>query len=115
MEWQEELEQFTVEYGGLIFAWDEKPEEGWQEQVRAIAEKYCARFNSIIEFMMPRITEFFGSFSVDEIKERLGRPVIDCENGQVNYLEQSFDDVHIITLEFLDDEFENLQYVSIDG
>ena len=44
---------------------------------------------------MPDIIEVFGDFSVDEVKERLGKPVIDCDNGQVNYFEQSFDDKHI--------------------
>ena len=61
------------------------------------------------------LTKVFGSFSPDEIKEKLGRPVIDCDNGQVNYFEQSFDDTHIFTFEFLDDEFKHLQYFSIDG
>ena len=49
------------------------------------------------------------------IKEKLGKPVIDYDNGQVNYFEQSFDDMHIFTFEFLDDEFRDLQYFSIDG
>ncbi len=115
MEFNEEFEQFTLEYNGLIFSWDEEPEEGYRERVKAISEKYVGHLNSIIKFMTPDITKVFGSFSPDEIKEKLGRPVIDCDNGQVNYFEQSFDDTHIFTFEFLDDEFEHLQYFSIDG
>lgn len=115
LEYHEELEQFTLEYHGLTFVWEEEPEEGYMEQVQAISEKYHTHFNSIIAFMMPDITEAFGSLSPDEIKEKLGKPVIDYENGQVSYLEQSFDDTHIFTFEFLDDEFEDLQYFLIDG
>ncbi len=65
--------------------------------------------------MRPNITEVFGQFSPDEMKEKLGKPVINYDNGQVNYFEHSFDDMHIITFEFLDDEFSELQYFSIDG
>ena len=85
------------------------------EQVKTLSEKYNAHLNFIVEFMMPYITKVFGTFSFDEIKEKLGKPVIDYENGRVNYFEQSFDDTHIFTFEFSDDEFEDLQYFSIDG
>ncbi len=115
MEFNEDLEQFIFEYNGMIFAWDEEPEEGYMEQVKTISENYNTHLNSIIEFMMPDITEVFGKFSPDEIKEKLGKPVINYDNGQVNYFEQSFDDTHIFTFEFLDDEFNDLQYFSIDG
>ena len=115
MRFDEELEQFIFEYYGLIFAWDEEPGEDYMEQVKTISEKYNAQLDSIIEFMMPDITAAFGDFSSDEIKEKLGKPVIDYDNGQVNYLEQSFDDIHIFTFEFMDDEFQDLKYFSMDG
>ncbi len=115
MEFNEDLEQFIFEYNGMIFAWDEEPGEDYMEQAKTISEKYNAHLNLIVEFMMPGITKVFGKYCSDEIKEKLGRPVIDYNNGQVNYLEQSFDDTHIFTFEFLDDEFKNLQYFSIDG
>ena len=111
----EDLEQFIFEYNGLVFAWDEEPGEDYMEQAKTISEKYNAHFNSIVEFIMPDIIKTFGKFHSDEIKEKLGRPVIDCDNGQVKYLEQSFDDTHIFSFEFWDDEFKNLQYFSIDG
>ena len=115
MRFDEELEQFVFEYHGLIFAWDEEPEENYMEQVKTISEKYNARLDSIIEFMMHDIVAAFGDFSTDEIKEKLGKPVINYDNGQVNYLEQSFDDIHIFTFEFMDDEFQDLKYFSMDG
>lgn len=115
MEFNKESEQFVLEYNGLVFVWDEEPEEGYMEQVELISGKYDTHLHSIIDFMMPDITKVFGSFSRDEIKEKLGKPVINYENGQVNYVEQSFDNAHIFTFEFFDDEFEDLQYFSIDG
>lgn len=115
MEFDEDLEQFIFEYNGLIFAWDEDPGENYLEQVKTLFEKYNAHLNLIVKFMMPDITKVFGEFSFDEMKEKLGKPVIDYDNGRVNYFEQSFDDTHIFTFEFSDDEFENLQYFSIDG
>lgn len=115
MEFNEDLEQFLFEYDGLIFAWDEEPEEGYMEQVKTISQNYSTHLNAIVAFMMPDIIEVFGKFSLDEIKEKLGKPVIDYNNGQVSYFDQSFDDIHIFTFEFMDDEFENLQYFSIDG
>ena len=115
VEFNEDLGQFVFEYNGLTFAWDEEPEEGYMEEVKAISENYIGHLSSIVEFVMPDITEIWGDFSLDEVKEKLGRPVIDYDRGQVYYLEQTFDDVHIFTLEFSDDEFEDLQYFSIDG
>ena len=86
MRFDEELEQFVFECHGLIFAWDEEPVEDYIEQVKTISEKYHARLDSIIEFMMPDIVAIFGDFSANEIKEKLGKPVINYDNGQVNYL-----------------------------
>lgn len=62
------------------------------ERVKTISEKYHEHLNLIVEFMRPDLTEVFGELSSDEIKEKLGRPVINYDNGQVNYFEQSFDD-----------------------
>ena len=69
----------------------------------------------IIEFMIPDLQEVYGDIDVEIVKEKLGRPIIDYDNGRVDYCEQSFDDIHIFSFEFLDDEFKDLQYFSIDG
>ena len=37
------------------------------------------------------------------------------DNGQVTYCESRFDDGHIISFEYLDDDFNEIQYVSVDG
>ncbi len=115
MKYSEDMEQFVFEYHGLVFAWDEEPEDGYLGQVKLLSENYNSHLDSIIQFMLPSITEIFGKFSVNEIKKKLGRPVICYDNGQVTYLEQSFDEMHIFTFEFLDDSFSELQYFSMDG
>ncbi len=115
MKFSEDMGQYVFEYNGLIFAWDDEPEDGYLEQVKIVSENYYLHLDSIIRFMQPDITEVFGNFSIDEIKEKLGKPVICYDNGQVTYLEQSFDEMHIFTFEFLDDSFSDLQYFSIDG
>lgn len=115
MKFSEDLEQFVFEHNGLVFAWDDEPEAGFLEQVKTVSENYNMRLDAIIRFMRPYITEVFGDFSIDEIKEKLGKPVICPDNGQVTYLEQSFDEMHIFTFEFLDDSFSDLLYFSMDG
>lgn len=115
MKFDEDMEQYVFEYNGLLFAWDEEPEDGYLEQVKIVSENYILRLDSIIRFMQPYITEVFGHFNIDEIKEKLGKPVICYDNGQVIYLEQSFDEVHIFSFEFLNDSFSELQYFSMDG
>lgn len=57
----------------------------------------------------------YGDVDIETVKDKLGKPIIDYENGRVTYVEQSFDDIHVFEFEFLDDAFEKLQYFSIDG
>lgn len=115
MYYNEDLEQYVYEYEGLIFAWDEEPKEDIQNTVKMLADNYYEHMDAIIDFMMPDIKEVYGDVSVEEVKNNLGKPIIDYNNGKVTYCEQSFDDCHIFEFEFLDDAFVNLQYFSING
>lgn len=65
--------------------------------------------------MLPNLKELYGELDEKSVKEKLGKPIIDYDNGVVKYLEQSFDNIHIFSFEFLDDEFKDIQYFSIDG
>ena len=40
MEFRKDLGQYVYEYEGLIFAWDEEPEEDIQNTVESLAENY---------------------------------------------------------------------------
>ena len=115
MEFRKDLGQYVYEYEGLLFAWDEEPEEDIQNTVESLAENYFKNLDVIIDFMLSDIKEIYGEVTVEDVKEKLGKPVIDYNNGKVTYCEQSFDDCHIFEFEFMDDAFEDLQYFSIDG
>ena len=65
--------------------------------------------------MMPDLIEVYGDVDTETVKEKLGKPVIDYDNGTIKYLERTFDDIHIFEFEFLDDAFEDIKYFSIDG
>lgn len=106
---------FETEFDGIIFTWDEKPEDNYEGIIEVYAEAYKKHLPQIIAFMLPDLQEVYGDVTADEVSEKLGKPIINCMNGQVTYCEQLFDDFHIFSFEFLDDEFENLQYFSIDG
>ena len=115
MQFDEDLCRYTFDYDNLIFVWDEEPEGDWQDMIEKLACNYYKHLNSIIEFMMSDLVEIYGNISIEDIKKQLGKPLIDYDNGQVTYLEQTFDNEHIFSFEFLDDKFEDLQYFSIDG
>ena len=40
MEFREDIGQYVFEYEGLIFAWDEEPEEDIQDTVKTLANNY---------------------------------------------------------------------------
>lgn len=103
---------YTKEIKGIIFVSEEEPSE---EQLQLIADNYWNKIYNIIEFMMPDLEEVYDDIDIEIVKAKLGRPTIDYENGRVDYCEQTFDDIHIFSFEFLDDSFEDLQYFSIDG
>lgn len=115
MEFNEDLQQYSYEYEGLIFVWDEEPEEDVQETVEMLCKNYKDHLHKIIEFMLPDLREMYGNVTADDVSDKLGQPIIDINNGRVSYCEQTFDSCHLFEFEFLDDEFEELQYFSIDG
>jgi len=115
MYFDEDMEMYVCEIDGIVFTCGDEPSDEYEESLKPVAEKYWSRLDYIVEFMMPDLQEVYGVTDADTIKEKLGKPTIDIENGTVDYFEQSFDDVHIFRFEFLDSEFEDLQYFSIDG
>ena len=61
------------------------------------------------------IRNWYADVTIDEVKTRIGMPVIEPERDDVTYCEQTFDDTHIFSFTFWDDEFKDLQYFAIDG
>lgn len=115
MTFDDNLGMYAEEIDGVIFVFEDEPEEGFEEQIQPIANNYWCNLSHIIEFMMSDLEEVYEPIDAEIVKKKLGRPFIDFNNGRVDYLEQSFDSIHIFTFEFLDDEFKELQYFSIDG
>lgn len=115
MTFDESVQQYVFENDGLIFAWDEEPEDDYQEKVQILTKNYYKNLDHIVSFMLPDIEEMFGETSTEEVKINIGKPIIEYNIGTVSYCEQTFDDCHIFTFEFSDDEFEDLAYFSVDG
>jgi len=115
MHFDDDLEMYVSEIDGIIFVCEDEPTDDYVESLQAVAEKYWSNLDSIVKFMMPDLQEVYSNIDPEMVKEKLGRPTIDFDNGRVDYCEQSFDDIHIFSFEFLDGEFNNLQYFSIDG
>ena len=115
MDFNESIGKYTCESNNLIFAWDEDPTEDMSETIEKLTKNYYSHIDEIVQFMMPDLKMCYGDVDPNTVKEKLGKPIIDYDNGTVTYLEQSFDSEHIFEFEFLDDAFEELQYFSIDG
>ena len=111
----EELELYTTDIAGVIFTWEEEPPKDAEEQAAAAAANYRERLPEIIAFMLPSLRQMYGEVTAEEAARKIGRPSIDLDAGQVSYCEQRFDDMHIFSFEFSGDDFQELDYLSIDG
>lgn len=103
MNFDESLQQYTYEHEGVTFVWDEEP------------KNYQENLNRIINFMLADLKEMYGEVSEEDVKNKLGTPIIDYNQGTVSYCEQTFDDWHLFEFEFLDDQFETLKCFSVNG
>lgn len=115
MLYNEELGEYFVEIQNILFISEEQQDEDYVNGLKRIANNYYDNLNSIIEFMLSDLNEMYGETDAETVKKKLGRPTVDYDNGTVTYLEQDFDNVHIFSFEFLDDEFNEIQYFAIDG
>lgn len=79
-----------------------------------LANAYETKLGAIIAFILPDIKAMFDIDDVDIIKNSLGKALIDLDRGVLSYLEHTFDNIHIIDIEF-DGVFEKFYYSSIDG
>lgn len=105
----------TMELDGIIFCWDRKPPENAEEIARNAADAYRKNLKHIAERVFEEVRDMFAVSSSDEVLVKLGRPQIRMEDGIVSYCEQTLDPFHVIDIEFADDEYHDIDYVSIDG
>lgn len=113
--WHEDLQEYIFELDEIIFAWEFEPDADIQ-QVLKIAKSYKDNIDNIASFMQEDLIDFYGSnMTIENIKEKIGKPIIEIENNCVTYCEQQFDPIHIFSFEYLDDTFKELRYFAIDG
>lgn len=106
---------YVFETNNIIFCWDEKPGEDAEKIATRTADFYLENIDNIAQYIFDEIQDTFEVSGIEEVKEKIGRPKINIENGQVTYCEQQFDDMHIFSFEYMDDEFQELVYFAIDG
>ena len=115
MQYDEKLGSYVIEIKNIVFVSDDKCDDDYISNLNKVADNYYKSLNDIIEFMLPDLKAMYGEIDKEKISEKLGKPIIDYDNGIVKYLEQSFDKMHIFSFEFLGDDFKKLAYFSIDG
>ena len=115
MNFDESLQQYTYEHEGVIFVWDKEPDCDFIDEVELLSKNYQENLNRIINFMLADLKEMYGDVSEEDVKNKLGKPIIDYNQGIVSYCEQTFDDWHLFEFEFLDDQFETLECFSVNG
>lgn len=115
IEYNDEIGAYVIEYDDVFICWEEEPDDDYREIADDVRNAYNRNIKHIAEVVFAEIKEIFDVADVDEVISKLGKPQIYIENEQVVYCENSFDDTHIISFEYSGDEFNDIQYVSIDG
>ena len=115
MKFDESLQQYVYQYEDLIFSWDEEPKEEYISKVKVLAKNYKDNLDRIIDFILPELRGMYGDVRKEDVKNNLGQAIIDYNQVTVTYCDQSFDDYHIFSFEFLNNTFEKLEHFSVDG
>lgn len=115
LNYNDDYEAYVLEFDDAIICWEEEPDKDYEEIANDIRQSYNRNIKHIAETIYDEIKDMFDIADVDEVISKLGKPQINPDNGQVVYCENSFDDTHIISFEYLDDEFNEIEYVSVDG
>ena len=115
VKYDELLKQYTWSYEEIQFCLDEKPTDANVETAKLLVANYYKNIDSIVTFIHNEIQDWYGDVNIDEVKTRIGMPIIEPERDAVTYCEQTFDDTHIFSFTFWDNEFKDLHYFAIDG
>ena len=112
----ETYDAYMLELDGILFRWDEQPDAAAEAAAAGAAKAYHKNIRKIAEFLIDDlIRDIWGISDPDQVIARLGRPQIALGIRQVVYAEHLFDNLHVISFEYLDDEFLRLQAVDLDG
>ncbi len=115
IEFNDEIGAYVIEYDDAFICWEEEPDDDYQKIADDVRNAYNRNIKHIAKAVFTEIKEIFNVADVEEVIAKLGKPQIYIDNEQVVYCENSFDDTHIISFEYSDNEFKDIQYVSVDG
>ena len=108
--YDDQLRQYTISYEGIQFCWDEKPTDINLDTAKLLAVNYHKNIDTIVTFIYNEIRDWYGDVTIDDVKSYIGTPIIEPERDVVTYCEQTFDDTHIFSFTFWDDEFKDLRH-----
>ncbi len=112
----ETYDAYMLELDGILFRWDEKPDASAEADAAQAARAYHKNIRKVASFLIDDlIRDIWGFSDPDQVIAKLGRPQIALGLHQVVYSEHLFDKLHVISFEYLDDEFLRLQAVDLDG
>ncbi len=112
----ETYDAYMLEKDGILFRWEDKPDAEAEAAAVRAAAAYHKNIRKIAGFLIDDlIRDIWGISDPDQVIARLGRPQIALGLRQVVYCEHLFDQLHVISFEYLDDEFLQLQAVDLDG
>lgn len=106
-------DEYRAEINGIVFVC-ENYQIQYDKVASALAKAYEHKLDLMIQFMLPDIVAMFDINDIEKIKLLLGKPYIDVERSILTYLENQFDHIHIIDIEFVG-IFDEFLYCSIDG
>ena len=115
IKYSEEYKAYVIEFDDAVILWYDEPDESCAQVAENVRNSYLRNINRIAEVIFDEIKDFFDVEDADDVISKLGKPVINPDNGQVTYCECTFDDEHIISFEYMDDEFSDIDYVTVDG
>lgn len=107
------METFSVTINYRIFS------EALLEQTKALIKTYPTALDAIVQYLIDEGSLFacFGEHSKEDVTKKLCEPsfrILGEGWGVISYLNHTFDDVHIIDVEF-GTQLDQIQLVSIDG
>ena len=115
LKYNDDYEAYVFESDDMMICWNEYPGDNYEENARALKTAYNRNITHIAECIYDELKDVLDFASVDEVASKLGKPQINPDIGQVIYCENRFDGSHIISFEYYDEEFEDIEFVAIDG
>ena len=107
--YDEQLRQYTISYEGIQFCWDEKPTDANLDTAKLLAVNYHKNIDTIVTFIYNEISDWYGTITIEEVKRRIGTPIIEPERDAVTYCEQTFDDTHNLLYKYIRYRFRRIQ------